>query len=233
MESKTARTAILSITNISGMFKAAWERGLIDELPVRKWPKPKRPRLHYETLTQDEIESVLYEASKTSAYDIIQFMAFTGLRVSDAAALKWRDVHGDQIEIVIQKTDAPLRISLAAPAIEALDRARKSRIVRLDGTVFLNNFGREWKATALDRYLNRIGMASIGRSISSKIFRQTVVTELIRSGLDRAVVRQITGHSSNAIEAYIHLTHKDTSGIIERLMPRVTKARHPDGTSKT
>jgi integrase len=68
--------------------------------------------------------------------NLVRFLVGTGARLSDALAVRWRDVDSKTGSVAIrgQKTGKPSRVAMLAPALDALKRA--STVKNLSGRVF-------------------------------------------------------------------------------------------------
>jgi integrase len=115
--------------------QAPWPQGIMLEEP-----KPEAINERYGTseATIADVNAVIAACDKTDAAlgNLVRFLVGTGARLSDALAVRWKDV--DQKSGVAalrgQKTQKPLRVPMLAPALEALRRAGKLKNV--SGLVF-------------------------------------------------------------------------------------------------
>jgi integrase/recombinase XerD len=203
-------TIVKELARLRAMFRAAYERGMIEALPVRCWPKIKIPDAGYpEPLSRDDFRRLLAELDKEPHTGrCIRFMAFTGCRSSDAVGLKKTDLQDldtdEPIALLRQlKTGRHVAIALSPPAVEAIRAALADR--HTSKFVFVDAHGKSLGAKAIQsrvaRAARRIGL----EGVSSKSFRQSLVSVLYDAGADDLLVRRITGHQSQAIGAYRRL----------------------------
>jgi integrase len=68
--------------------------------------------------------------------DLVGFLIGTGARLSDALAVRWRDIDTKAATVAIrgQKSQRPMRVAMLSPALDALTRAAK--IKHVSGRVF-------------------------------------------------------------------------------------------------
>lgn len=80
--------------------------------PHLKCPQKTVVYLTWEELMQLYKHNYGYKYQLSIVRDVFCFCAFTGLRYSDAARLRWSDVYNDHITIITQKTSDKLDIDL-------------------------------------------------------------------------------------------------------------------------
>lgn len=84
-------------------------------------PKPKDI-----LATAEEVAAVFAacDAASLELGSLVRFLVGTGARLSDALAVKWRDLDLKAGDVAIrgQKTGKPLRVAMLAPAIEGLSK---------------------------------------------------------------------------------------------------------------
>jgi integrase len=146
---------------------------------------------------------------------IIHFIAYTGLRPSDACNLttdRLVDLDTDAPAALItqQKTGRLIPIALSPPALDAIRQALRPGTRNPEpGTrlIFLDRRGHPIHprtiSRALEYHSRRLGLPKI----TAKTLRQMIVTSLYDAGIDPQMVAQITGHRSRAIEAYRKIRH--------------------------
>lgn len=148
--------------------------------------------------------------------DVFCLCAFTGLRYSDAAALRWQDVTGDAIRIVTQKTADPLEIPLNKYARGILDKYRgtQGRILQAATNQAANRMLKDAAMLAqLDRPVRQVYYKGNERledeqllfeDITTHYARRTFVVHALRIGIPAEVVMRFTGHSSfQAMKPYV------------------------------
>lgn len=142
--------------------------------------------------------------------DVFCFCAFTGLRYSDAAALRWEDLEGDTIRVVTLKTADPLSIPINKYARAILDRyeGTRGRILQAATNQAANRLLKDAAMVAqLDRPVRQVFYRGSERceevlltweAITSHWARRTFVVHALRLGIPAEVVMRFTGHSGYA-----------------------------------
>lgn len=165
-------------------------------------------------LTDDEIDLRCTEDAQDA--EMIRVLAYTGLRLGEALALKWGDVDADRSRLIVQRavsgsTEGPTKswqvryVPLASPALAALERlraredfTRRADYVlagrtgrRLDGSAFRRRYHAARRAAGL-RYIKLHGLR---HGAGSLIARET----------DAVFVQHFLGHARLATtERYMH-----------------------------
>ena len=110
-------------------------------LPSSPWPRKvamEEPKPKDILATAEEVAAVFAacDAANPELGSLVRFLVGTGARLSDALAVKWRDVDLKAADVAIrgQKTGKPLRVAMLAPAIEGVKYAATIR--NLNGRVF-------------------------------------------------------------------------------------------------
>lgn len=201
------RTVNKELAALRAVLRAAYERRVIDAIPIRQWPRLKLTDRGYpEPLSRADFQRLLDRLCNNThnrSANLYRFMAYTGCRSVDACALKWESIHDgkEPIAIITQiKTGRNVAIALSPPAIEAV-RAEQGRHKTF---VFTNAYGRPFTAGGVQHQISMHAKA-LGLKVSSKVFRQSLVSRLYDLGADDMLVRRITGHQSESIKAYRQL----------------------------
>lgn len=140
-------------------------------------------------------EDVLDAALEDAALRLpVHLMAFTGLRIGDALALRWGQIKGGEITVTPEKTKRfgkTLHIPLAAALREELDRTPRAGLTILHG----------YSEGHLRRMVAKFG-AGFGVHIKPHGLRTNAVESLLLAGCSVAEVAAITGHSYKMVEHY-------------------------------
>jgi integrase len=158
------------------------------------------------------------ESRLEKARDVFLFACFTGLRHSDLKNLKRSDIKNGDLVITSQKTEDSIRVPIVSKAKDILDKYKDSNDVnplpvqsqqryndylkiigeraKLNDKVTLTHFkGRERVEETFTKW----------ELLSSHVARKTFVTMAVFLKIPMETVRRITGHKSDAIEAYYRI----------------------------
>jgi len=167
------------------------------------------PTTDPEWITAEQQEAILNEIPAEDRY-IFRFMMLTGVRPSEARALRWCDVYQDRGYIVIRNTFAPGRHKESLKEVKqkrdrrltitnslkqlfrTMPRNLHSQFVFLQsrtGTPFTKNINRD--------YWNPASIKALQRVVSlNNATRHSFANQLIDSGADIYSVSKRMGHSS-------------------------------------
>ncbi len=156
-------------------------------------------------LVPEEVEALLQEIRKSSSnllYELVELLAFTGIRRSEALALKWTDIDEKQgfLHVRKSKTNTARSVPLEAGAKRALSRlSRKTEYVltRPDGT-------RPDKDSFLRPMQRAAKRAGITKRIDLHTLRHSYGSNKIRAGWGLKKVSLLLGHSDITMTAHVY-----------------------------
>jgi len=175
-------------------------------------------------LTPEEIQR-LYKASYRS-YEraMITFIYEGGLRIGEAAAMKWSDLTFNKNGIVVNvnfKTNVPRYVPIIAGREYIIQwRLDYPGTPEGDAPVFINYRGTRLRNEAAIAQLRVIGKrAGIEKHLTPHLFRHSRITHMVQEGVSESVIKLIMWGSvhSKMLRTYAHLTGQD----IERELRRV------------
>lgn len=167
-------------------------------IPRRKIPKKKR-----DFWTADQIDRIIANAPNPRARLLWSFMAFAGLRVSEAKAMQPESIHDGYI-YVKGKGDKEAKI----PICPRLQR----EIDRYDG---------EWKFSFAEETLRKVAAKAIPEGFPGKAhahrFRHSFGSNLIRAGVNIKIVQTLMRHESInlTLDTYGHILDTDCEKAIK------------------
>lgn len=190
------------------------------------------------TLTADELGAVIVELRKVSPsfFPLLATEAITGLRASEATALKWADlIEGDTVLWVRRshvrgdvvddtKTGRERRVPVPTMLRDIL-RSHLAELVRVqhdgldDGWMFPSDKGTPRYDTTLAKPLRKaLTAAKISKRFTPHGFRRTL-NNLLRSVATADVQKAITGHSTEAMrEHYSHVAIGEKARAIDNVV---------------
>lgn len=230
------------VSCLSTYYKWAKKRGMVAHDPVYLADKPRRPkrlpiwldaeeqtRLHAAAADIVELPDNLHgnarvrilEARRRHAM-VFALIQNSGLRISEALALKVRDVtmNNDLAKSVrvIGKGDK----ERVVPLPEAFGRMLGIWIAGLskESFVFAKGPGEPAPtARAVRIYLHRlVDRANIDKRVTPHQLRHTYATRLLESGAQLVDIQALLGHASlSTTQIYTHVTLERMAGVVEKL----------------
>jgi integrase len=218
----SARTTNQTIKLLRGIYADAAEQGLLNRNPFAgvhnlRETSENLPRVPF---SNAEV-AALIEKAEGDWKGMVILSATTGLRLMDAARLKWinLDLKAKLIRVKTAKTGAKLDLPIH-PRFANWLRAKKRRIGTAPVFPSLANkvgTGKSGLSMAFKRLMERAGVKagvarqaekkSRGRSTSQKSFhslRHFAATQLAAAGVRAEIARQITGHTDiNSHSEYV------------------------------
>lgn len=195
---------------LSGMMGIAARSDAVKANPVRELArveaKPKgAPQIPLEqlpilldTVRADE------RLQQTDMVDLIEFLAGTGARISEALGLDWVDVDDACMVVTIRKskTTAGERKIIVPAAVTASLTRRERRDGPVFPTVLLKrrdrrNTSNEWQAAR-----ERLGLGDY----TFHSFRKTVATALDEAGLSARAVAEYLGHANPSLTMNVYMS---------------------------
>jgi integrase len=195
------------------VFKTAKTEELVDSNPVEGAARPRVSDTDWRILQPDEVRRVAKAFNDEQARTIFLMLAVTGLRKSEAQALRWREVSlGEKRFRVVKSKSKAGRRTIAIPPIllDELERHYQRTAFKADDDrVFCHArrgsvYSAEMWRPLFDAALKAAGIHDRVRPFHD--LRHTAITNRAAAGLSPIVLMYEAGHSSMAItQRYIDL----------------------------
>jgi integrase len=220
------------IAPLRACLATAVEEGIIGSNPCTNVRLPVRARIEEDedakvkALTNDQLAAVL-QCSPSQWADLLWFLALTGLRISEALAVRWQDLelNGDRPAVKVRRRyrkgtfEAPKSryarrdVPLAGTLVERM-RARKKAAApeKPSMLVFASDDGSPMTAEKILR--PSVKLAGEEANVPWATFhtlRHTCATRLFADGRNAVQVQRWLGHHSAAftLATYVHLMDDD------------------------
>lgn len=171
---------------------------VVERDPSRRIPAPKQGRRLPRPISRTDLRRAM-EAADPAVRRALALGAYAGLRVSEAAALDWKDVDLESRRVYVRagKGDKDRVLALGSLLFDEIAPATTGNVVTAGGAV--------WSGDTLQRRVNRLfGRLGI-ESTFHKLRARFATVALAESGNLLAVSRAL-GHSSSATTAIYALT---------------------------
>lgn len=191
----------------------------------------KKHTFEREPITRDEVE-LLYDAAKCVRNELMaRVMYEMGLRNSEVRKLKISDIDWEKKTIFVgerkndKSDEIPVRMALLIRLEDFIERGRKSYQDSEDHEyIFPSREGGYLSAHAVGRAIKKMArnagiqevIATIPapanqnydereiKRVTPHTLRHSIVTHLVNRNLPKDIVKYLTGHTSDAIDDYIH-----------------------------
>ena len=165
-----------------------------------------RDKLAERILSEEEVQTIINSVKNKRNRLIIKTLYYTGIRVSELASLKWKDLQsrkdGGQLTIFGKggKTNtllipAPLWNELMTLGTSILD----------DNPVFMSRNGRHLHPGHIRKIVKKIAMRAIGKGATPHYYRHSCASHSLENGCPIHIVQKQLNHSSIATTGrYLH-----------------------------
>lgn len=195
---------------LSLFFEWAVRYDHIAKSPMRQMNAPPVFRKANDWLRPDEDQKLLEACITPDEFLAVYLLRFTGLRVSEAVALKWSDVEwGDGRPWVVVRESKTARGRRRVPVPSELRAflTRQGPLNQTDAPIFVTRTGKPWHRNQLYSTVKRVGDRA-GLHVYPHRLRKTLGSSAFNAGADLTTISRILGHSSTQIteQAYAELT---------------------------
>jgi integrase len=222
---------------LGAMLKTAVDDGLLARNPVERVAAPKVTARRQRFLTAPEVEALARAAAdrQPGAGDLVRFLAWSGLRWSEAVGLRAGSVDPARrrVKVVETLTEVAGRLYEGPPKTEAGNRtvilpgfiaemlARRSAGLAPDALVFTAPKGGPVRQSAFRRnvWLPAVAAAEMPADLMPHDLRDTAASLMISAGANIKAVQRALGHSSAAmtLDVYGGLFEADLENLADSL----------------
>ncbi len=201
--------------------------------PTEQVEMPRTWRRLPGVLSRDDVEKILeapqigdrlYWRDKA----LLEFAYASGVRVSELATLKLRDVDLEEgVATVFGKGAKERIVPIGRSAQRALDiymRETRPALARHagQGTVFLNAQGRPLTRMGIWKILRKhVKRSGVRKRVTPHTLRHCFATHLLEGGADLAAVQEMLGHADiSTTQIYTHVDREYLRDVHKRFHPR-------------
>jgi site-specific recombinase XerD len=202
------------------------EQQVVDTNPIKPSHVLKRARTLPRALAKEQLEQLFAQIHHPMDRALFLLMLRSGLRVSEVAQLKVRDLDWSQQALLIEqgKGRKDRRVYLSADAVASLHVCLQQRPSDVPGDlVFWNQKrpSRPLSVKAIQKKIQRYATAA-GITASCHSLRHTFASNLLEQGAEIVSIRELLGHASiSSSERYAKLSNQHVKQEYLRTMKRV------------
>ena len=194
---------------LSSFFKFLQDMGHVIGNPAHGLPLPKKTQPVPVTLTDDQARRLMAVAHTPWHRAVIALLLSTGIRRSEATAIKLDDLDLEKGQLLVRGKGAKERIvPLNSLTIQAIRDYLECRPQTTSRHLFVSRIGAHGiHGRLINKMLNQV-LARAGltkEGITPHKLRHTFATHLIRNGVDVRTVQELLGHADLQTTArYLH-----------------------------
>jgi len=218
-------SAARKLSSIKGWTSFLKERGEISSDPASGVRGPRLPKKLPRAITPEEVTRLIEEGpgGKYASRDrtILEILYGCGLRVAEAANLKWEQVDLDERWIRVRgKGDKERMVPMGRCAVEALSNWRKSLDMG-EPFVFPGERGGPLATRTLHRVVTRAARRVGLAEVTPHVLRHSFATHMLERGASLRVLQELLGHESLVTtQRYLKVTAEQLKKSYIRAHPR-------------
>ena len=215
------------ISTLRSYFKYLISFDLIKKNPIKKLVAPKTNKKIPSHVSQIDMSKILDETNFTDDFVgkrnflIIEFLYFTGVRVSELLSIRTKDFDFKNKSIkIIGKGKKERFIPLADILTKRIQIFVQQ--FNITGYLFTNDKNKRLYSKKIYRIVkDHLSLHSTKTNNSPHILRHTFATHMLNNGADINAIKELLGHSSlNATQVYTHNSIEKVKSIYKKAHPR-------------
>ena len=221
------------ISGLRSFYAYCYMEQIVTLNPTALLEKKKKKRILPDTLSFDEIESIIAQIDLSKPAGgrnkaILETLYSCGLRVSELVNLRISCLHLDIGFVrVIGKGDKERLVPIGSDAIKYINIYRNDIRVHIsikpgqEDFLFLNRRGSKLSRVMIFILLKELAKkAGIVKNISPHTFRHSFATHLVEGGADLRAVQEMLGHENiTTTEIYTHLDREYLRNTLHQFHP--------------
>lgn len=192
---------------------------------------PKKSKSLPKVMTKKEVSQLIKHVEMNTKKNLrddalIELLYSTGLRVSEVANLKLKDINLEKSEIKILGKGNKERIVIfnnksKEKIIRYLKNDKRYISIKTEA-LFQNKFKEALSTRSIQRILKKyLNFSGINSKYSTHTLRHTFATHLLEGGADIKVIQQLMGHSSpETTKIYTHVSSSTLKNVYNNSHPR-------------
>jgi integrase len=222
---KSDSTTNLHKTIVKSFFKDSGKPGSVEWIKLKNIKETISPE---QTLTAEDINKLLEIADNHYDKALIAFLYDTGCRISEAQRIKWKDLRdttdGIIVSIPTKKTGAGYRKVILPFASQYLRNLQIYAYGKPEDCIF--HLAYRAHSKRIQKIREKSG---IGKPFTCHKLRHAQATQLVRDGVQEAIIRKKLGWSptSTMIARYQHNTDEDVINATLEVQGKAKKHHEP------
>ncbi len=219
---RTGNTVNAYLTTFKTMFKVLLHNATMWNFQFKK------PVMKYErrALTSQELKRLLKHVAKDNDLNVLFHIGiYTGMRVSDCAMLKWKDIDLDHrvisiVPIKVKRYGKRIYIPIHPKLFNLLKRLSKGVTNREEYVSSLNahRYANNYLGYVLKEVFTSCGINDKKNHLSFHVLRHTFVSVAANHGVPLPIVQSIVGHSCTSMtERYYHTDTTYALNVISKI----------------
>ena len=192
---------------------------------------PKKSKSLPKVMTKKEVSQLIKHVEMNTKKNLrddalIELLYSTGLRVSEVANLKLKDINLEKSEMKILGKGNKERIVIfnnksKEKIIRYLKNDKRYISIKTEA-LFQNKFKEALSTRSIQRILKKyLNFSGINSKYSTHTLRHTFATHLLEGGADIKVIQQLMGHSSpETTKIYTHVSSSTLKNVYNNSHPR-------------
>lgn len=215
IQRKLSETSVKRIlSSVKSLFSFGHKIGYLvfDVGKVLKLPAT-RETIAQRILSEEEVQQIILSTKNKRNRLIIKTLYYTGIRISELVALKWKDLQyrdqGGQITILGKggKTNV-----LLLPQDLFFELLELRVTLADDAPIFRSKKGGHLNASHIDRILKKIALDAIGKGVTPHWYRHSHASHALENGCPIHLVQKQLNHSSiSTTGRYLHARPTESS----------------------
>ena len=221
------------LSAIRTLFVYLCRHGRAASNPAQGVPAPRAPKRLPETLSVDQLESLLAfpgdDALACRDRAVMELFYGCGLRLSELTGLNLGDVDWQQRSVTVTgKGRKQRRVPFGDKAEKALKRWLQHRALDAEHTekaLFVSRSGNRISNSSIQQRLKkRAQQQDVGISLHPHMLRHSFASHILESSNDLRAVQELLGHANlSTTQIYTHLDFQHLAGVYDKAHPRSRK----------
>jgi len=225
----SSSSVIRNLSAVRNFYRFVAGQGIVKGSCVPDVESPKVSRTLPDVLSREEIDGLIKNISgrdKLRNLAIIELIYGAGLRVSEVADIKLKDINFEKEYVKIKGKGNRERLVFinrhALSAIRNYLETRTGNKITESIWLFPNRSGRRISRQSIWKLIKKISVSLPSeKRITPHTFRHSFATHLLEGGLDLRIVQQLLGHKTLATtEIYTHMNRKHIHALYKKFHPR-------------